>query len=225
MLLNHVLDTDTTRNSDEIRLLAEESVGHITQAITKYGLPNIALAFNGGKDCTVLLHLVHIALSRLGLNNSGIVTLCIETDEVFPELNNFIEQSAALYRLNLVRKVGKIKDALFELKEAMPHISAVLMGTRSTDPYSAALRTFTPCDSGWPELMRVSPILTWSYAEVWRFIQELNVPYCSLYDVGYTSLGNVNNTRPNPALLAEDGISYKPAHFLTDSTLERAGRR
>ena len=224
MLLNPVLKTDTSQCSEDIRLLVNESVGFITEAINRYGQENIALAFNGGKDCTVLLHLLHITLNRLNVNISNIITVNIETDDVFPELNNFIAKSADVYRLVMVKKSGKIKDALFELKRDMPHIAAVLMGTRSTDPYSASLRSFTPCDPGWPDLMRVNPILTWSYEQVWCFLRQLNVPYCPLYDVGYTSLGNVHNTQRNPALLDEDGVTYKPAHSLTDGSLERAGR-
>lgn len=35
----------------------------------------------------------------------------------------------------------------------------------------------------------LNPIVDWSTAEVWEFIKEYNVPYCKLYDEGYTRLG------------------------------------
>lgn len=71
--------------------------------------------------------------------------------------------------------------------------------------------------------MRVNPILDWSYHDVWAFLRATAVPYCTLYDRGYTSIGAVHNTSPNQALLQDDG-SYGPAHNLPDARLERAGR-
>lgn len=77
-------------------------------------------------------------------------------------------------------------------------------------------------DKNWPQIMRVSPILDWSYSDVWDFVHQLQIPYCSLYDQGYTSLGHKNNTDFNSALHTKNG--YLPAYFLEDGSLERQGR-
>lgn len=49
------------------------------------------------------------------------------------------------------------------------------------------------------------------------------VEYCSLYKVGYTSLGSIRNTCPNPELKLSDG-SFAHARYLKDSEFERCGR-
>jgi FAD synthetase len=94
-----------------------------------------------------------------------------------------------------------MKRALEEYKSKLPHITAILIGTRSTDPHGAVLSYRNMTDPGWPEYERINPIINWSYTTVWDFLLKYNIPYCSLYDEGYTSLGSTYNTYPNPALL------------------------
>ncbi|GLG99510.1 Molybdopterin-binding protein [Gryllus bimaculatus] len=82
-------------------------------------------------------------------------------------------------------------------------------------------------DADWPQVMRVSPILDWSYQDIWMFLRELNVPYCCLYDQGYSSIGSYHNTAPNPRLMYKDDngeIKYHPAYLLKDEKSERSGR-
>lgn len=35
----------------------------------------------------------------------------------------------------------------------------------------------------------INPIIDWTTAEVWEFLKEYKVPYCSLYDEGFKRLG------------------------------------
>jgi FAD synthetase len=77
--------------------------------------------------------------------------------------------------------------------------------------------------------MRVNPVLDWTYGHVWHFLRLFKLPYCVLYDQGYTSLGTTKDTLPCPALevagSAEGGASrFWPAYMLQDWNLERAGR-
>lgn len=73
--------------------------------------------------------------------------------------------------------------------------------------------------------MRVNPIIDWDVANVWEYLIKKKVPYCSLYDRGYTSIGNVRNTRPNPSLERKNEPgTYDPAYTFLNDSLERAGR-
>lgn len=57
---------------------------------------------------------------------------------------------------------------------------------------------FCPSSRGYPPFMRINPILHWSFHDVWAFLLAAKLGYCSLYDHGYTSLGEVTNTHLNP---------------------------
>lgn len=105
-----------------------------------------------------------------------------------------------------------------------PHIKAIFVGTRRTDPHGGNLTAFDETDRGWPKFMRVHPVIDWHYAEVWAFLRHLGVDYCDLYDMGYTSLGGTKDTHPNPALKVQGEEKYRPAYELVEDGEERLGR-
>ena len=56
-------------------------------------------------------------------------------------------------------------------------------------------------------------------------MRHLDIPYCELYDQGYTSLGGTTDTHPNPKLAAEGrGGMFRPAYELVEDEDERLGR-
>ena len=52
-------------------------------------------------------------------------------------------------------------------------------------PCAEYLDFFTPCSPGWPPLVRICPILSWDYHQVWKYIHDSSLQYCCLYDEGY----------------------------------------
>ena len=217
--------------SDQFAIKVRQSLHVVEEAFSKYSWDEVCVGFNGGKDCTALLHLVYAVACQKKLTGgslrSQLLAMYIRKGQPFPEVELFIHRTKSRYHLDLFVIDGRIKDALSKLKQTRPTVSAVFMGTRRSDPNSAALKDFCPTYSDWPSYMRVNPILDWSYSDIWMFVRQLSLPYCVLYDRGYTSLGSIENTHPNPQLkrVDENGIvSYRPAYQLSDQDSERAGR-
>jgi len=203
-----------------------KSIKLVEEALDTYSPEGVSVSFNGGKDCTVLLHLVLAVKDRRNVSQP-LQAVYFRPPNPFPEVEQFIQDTVDRYKIELTTLPGSIKEALEVLVEQKTRLKAIFLGTRRTDPYSQHLNDFQMTDPDWTQVMRVNPLLDWSYRDIWTFLRGIAAPYCSLYDQGYTSLGNKDNTRPNPSLAytAEDGTQrYNPAWMLADDSVERNGR-
>ncbi|KAK3359749.1 putative FAD synthetase [Lasiosphaeria hispida] len=246
------------------------AMGIIDEALQRYGREEFSLAYNGGKDCLVLLVLILACLPGLAptppftsspapsgpadtttadeLETSEaqqqpqktnpnpeptedeeppqpLQAIYIAPPDPFPEVEAFVATSTKQYHLDLVRYSLPMRRALEAYLGDRPAVRAIFMGTRRTDPHSEFLRAFSPTDADWPQFMRVNPLLDWHYAEIWTFIRQLDLSFCCLYEQGFSSLGGMTNTRPNPALaLDTDAKTFRPAYELVRDDEERLGR-
>ncbi|GJP52738.1 hypothetical protein CLOM_g11823 [Closterium sp. NIES-68] len=208
-----------------------------------YRLQEVAFSFNGGKDSTVILHLLRAALAQksqvlprsssspglelqpvsqrpLGKSLSkvasfgisqrqpecgadGLCAIYFRDREAFPEIDSFTIAMARKYKLDLVETGDAFKHGLAALQQQRP-VKAIFLGVRSIDPNGKGQEVFAASSPGWPAFMRVNVILDWTYRDVWEFLLLTRVPYCCLYDQGYTSIGGVHDTLPNDALHVTD---------------------
>lgn len=230
---SHPPGSDLGRTQTHVR----SSLVVLARAREEYTFDQIALSYNGGKDCLVLLVLLLASLyphSSSGQNESGkeaIPTIYARPSDSFPEVEEFVDSSSREYHLNIthytmgqdgVTLVSSLEDYL----QKNPGIKAILVGVRRADPYSANLTHFDPTDKGWPDFMRIHPVIDWRLVEIWAFIRHLGLEYVSLYDQGYTSIGSKADTSPNPKLQVEGKPGqYLPAYTMREDNDERLGRR
>ncbi|KAL2129049.1 hypothetical protein VTI74DRAFT_8292 [Chaetomium olivicolor] len=227
----------------------------IQEALQRYGLDHLSLSYNGGKDCLVLLILILACLpkwapqatpSRFNTTAADAPTkmtaelplsadatpldrplhaIYIVSRDPFAEVEEFVARTAEQYHLDLKRYALPMRPALDAYLEDRPSVKAIFLGTRRTDPHGEHLTHFDPTDKGWPQFMRVHPVIDWHYVEIWAFIRHLQIPFCELYNRGFTSLGGITDTRPNPALaVGGDASKFRPAYELRDDDEERLGR-
>ncbi|TYZ57618.1 hypothetical protein PybrP1_007400 [[Pythium] brassicae (nom. inval.)] len=200
----------------------------IQRAIDIFGLEGVCFSFNGGKDSTVVLHLLRLAVAQRALaadpkpattTSTAEVThlsdeqlerrvrellgrvpvMYFDSHDQFPEVRAFIERCVTECALSCHVYKCSFVEGVQDVLDKL-HVKGIYMGVRGGDPHTEDLEHYAPSTPGWPAFLRINPILRWTYADVWRFLRECGLDYCELYDHGYTSLGNIYDTVQNPAL-------------------------
>lgn len=153
----------------------QDSLDVLEECFTRYSPEEVVVAFNGGKDCIVTLHLVHAFLRKKDLVpfSKKLRVLLIEDEQPFGEVIEFVEASREIYNLEILKVPRPMKEGLEQLLSDHSEIKASVLGTRTGDPKASSQKKFSPTDPGWPTLMRVNPILEWSYGDIWAFIRGL----------------------------------------------------
>uniref|UniRef100_A0A0N4ZT51 FAD synthase n=1 Tax=Parastrongyloides trichosuri TaxID=131310 RepID=A0A0N4ZT51_PARTI len=221
---------ETNETDEKLRMKILKSFEDIFSILETYTLPQIIISFNGGKDCTLALHLLSLCLkSKYPFSKSPIHAFIHKTTEEFSEIEAFINKICDMYNIKKSVYNLPMKESLTQLKIDFPNIFPIIMGTRRMDPTGKYMKSnICETDNDWPKLLRVCPIFDWDYHEVWRVIKALNIPYCSLYDEGYTSLGGKESTHRNEELIKKENgnvVGYFPAYKLKNSEFERTSRR
>lgn len=173
-----------------------------------------AVAWTGGKDSTVVLHLWREFLKeRALLDTYGLVAVSIDTGVKFPEVTAFRDKLATAWGVQLViarpvfpmpeeelaqdpaaccaaLKIAPLQKALEDMD-----VGVLFTGLRADEHPSRKERALVE-ERDAPPHVQCNPILEWSEMDVWSWIMDKGLPYCSLYMQGYRSLGCMPCTTP-----------------------------
>jgi len=155
------------------------------------------LAFSGGKDSVTILRLAEMAGVKFDAHYH------VTTVDP-PELVKFIKSEhpsverhrpeMSMFRLILFKHWPPMRKQRYcceRLKEHGGDGRTIVQGVRwAESPRRKTQRKMVEI-CGRRDMRTVNPIIDWSDADVWEFIHQEQVPYCSLYDEGFKRLGCV----------------------------------
>lgn len=180
----------------------------------EYEHSRIRVAWTGGKDSTVALHLWRRTLERAG-GEAGLLVLNIDTGVKFTEVLSFRDSLVEEWDISLeiVRPPEAVRP---QTKDFVPSDRVACCRDLKVDPLNRAVKSFgvSALISGvrrdehpsrasrvWreerlqPDYVMFNPVLEFTEMDIWAYIMEQGLPYCELYDQGYRSLGCVPCTR------------------------------
>jgi len=191
------------------------------QDILRYALEqhaNLALSFSGAEDVVLIDMATKI--------KPNVQVFCLDTGRLHAQTYTFIEQVRQHYGISIdvlfpdahavqklttekglfsfyednhqeccgIRKVGPLRKKLLTVdawvtgqrKDQSP-------GTRAAIPVIQNDKVFAKPDSS---LTKYNPLVNWTSHDVWDYIRANDVPYNSLHDQGFVSIGCEPCTRP-----------------------------
>lgn len=182
------------------------------------GFDNIAISFSGAEDVV----LIDMALQI----RKDIQVFSLDTGRLHPETYRFIEQVRKHYQIeiDLLTPDREVLDKFVKAKGLFSFYEdghSECCGIRKVEPLRRKLATLDAWITGQrkdqsldtrgdiPEvqldtafstadkpLIKFNPLLNWSSAQVWDYIEAYQVPYNPLHAQGFVSIGCEPCTRP-----------------------------
>lgn len=215
------LSNPANLSDDKIAELNEELSHKSPRQILKFAFEsfdNIAISFSGAED-VALIELAHKLTSNLSV-------FSLDTGRLHPETYQFIEKVRKHYAINLEIMSPNAKNlqafvkekglfSFFEdghkeccsirkvepLKRKLATLDAWISGQRKDQsPSTRANVAVIEIDHGNSgksgPLIKFNPLANWTSKQVWDYIRMSEVPYNSLHEKGFISIGCEPCTRP-----------------------------
>src|SRR5256714_7654327 len=206
-------DKDWQVISNEFEAAAPEAV--LRWAIEEFS-PDVALASGFGAEGCALVAMLS-AIKPVGAG-SGMRIFYLDTELLFPETYALRDQLEVRYGFQFERRATSLSisdqaaeygerlwerepDLCCRLRKVEP-LTEMLKGMRAW--VTAIRRDQSPARAATSVverdkqfgLVKINPLAAWSARDVWNYIAKNDVPYNSLHDHGYPSIGCVPCTTP-----------------------------
>jgi phosphoadenosine phosphosulfate reductase len=198
--------------SKSLRARAEDSISQLQNAVAEF--KNVCYANSLGSESVVLTDLIWSAVPQIEIFSIDTGRLYPETYELIERLQKRYGRALRIYypnAANLESWVGEhgingFRDGLDQRRGCC--------GTRKVEPFRRAISGSNAWVTGirrgqsasraqaapveWDReygLHKVSPLLEWSENEIWEYIRKKRLPYNTLHDSGFPSIGCAPCTR------------------------------
>jgi len=203
-----------------IRERAEASIAQLRTALDDY--KNVCYANSLGAESVVLTDLIWESVPEIEIFSIDTGRLYPETYDLIERLQHRYGRTLRLYypeAIKLEAWVGQngingFRDSLDRrqgccgIRKVAPFRRAIagkgawVTGIRHEQSAGRSLAAAVEWDSVYG-LHKVSPLLAWSETDIWTYIRKKRLPYNSLHDTGFPSIGCAPCTRAVPPGEAE----------------------
>lgn len=88
----------------------------------------------------------------------------------------FVDNCIQRYQLDTTTISMGMKEALANFLSTHDSVKAIFVGIRRTDPYGSDLNFFQRTDHGWPDFIRIHPVIDWHLIHIWDVSSIRSVP-------------------------------------------------
>jgi phosphoadenosine phosphosulfate reductase len=198
--------------SKSLRARAEDSISQLQSAVAEF--KNVCYANSLGSESVVLTDLIWTALPQIEIFSIDTGRLYPETYELIERLQKRYGRALRIYYpdaaeletwvgehgINGFRDSQEQRRGCCAARKVEPFRRAIagrdawVTGIRRGQSASRALAAPVEWDREYG-LHKVSPLLEWSENEIWEYIRKKRLPYNTLHDSGYPSIGCAPCTR------------------------------
>ena len=195
-----------------LRERADSSVAQLRRALSEY--TNVCYANSLGAESVVLTDLIWSFVPGIEIFSIDTGRLYPETYELIERMQNRYQRALRLYYpeaselegwvgrngINGFRNGLNQRHGCCTIRKVSPFRRAItgkaawVTGIRRAQSPSRALAAPVEWDHEYG-LHKVSPLLDWTETEVWDYIRKKRLPYNSLHDSGFPSIGCAPCTR------------------------------
>ena len=205
---------DTKALHDLNETLEKQSPQEIIDYVFNEYAPHIILACSFGAEDVVLADMMF-------RSHPNATLFYLDTDFLFPETHQVREKIMTKYQLKPDQVIqmkslltpqeqaGKYGEALWAekpdecchhrkiepLERVLKHYTAWITGIRREQSPTRANAGIVEWDEKF-QLVKVNPLATWTSEQVWSYIHANNVPYNTLHEQNYPSIGCTHCTVP-----------------------------